>query len=137
MYGVELARRSLVGKCCFSLGLGKVCFGAQAPRALCCCARRLSVRQSDGLLVNEQERDARGMRMLALTNVNSYGAGRVVFSEEVMEKVRPADGFLELFSLPNVCAFGRLMGSCKAADLIEQLTEARFLFEGPEHFQMD
>lgn len=138
MYGVERARRGRIGKCFFGSGLGKVCFGMQAPRALCCFSRLLrGPERADGVLLDDHPQELGHSRMLALLNVNSYGAGRVVFSDEDFEKVRPADGRLELFSLRGPVAFGRMMVLGGAARLIEQAQRVKLTFDSPEYFQMD
>lgn len=146
-YGVERARRSALGRWCFRLGCGKVCYGVQAYRSgacLCCCAPNLSIRRRSVYVrdptlrqLTLERQDLSPIRQLTLLNINSYGAGRVVFSPEDLATVGPADGHLELITLGNACEFGCVMSERHPAEILARPAHMRFNLERGELMQMD
>eukprot|EP00928_Gymnodinium_smaydae_P024635 TRINITY_DN19876_c0_g2_i1.p1 TRINITY_DN19876_c0_g2~~TRINITY_DN19876_c0_g2_i1.p1 ORF type:complete len:585 (+),score=69.87 TRINITY_DN19876_c0_g2_i1:129-1757(+) len=150
MFGVERCRSSCLGKMLFGLGIGKIVFGLQAPRAgiFDCCGRNSlsihghSVQVEDDTVMGGMERRVQEeflgpVRQLTLTNINSYGAGRVVYSDQDLPDVRPADGRIELFTVGSSCSFGLLMGQCRTATLISRTKRLQFTLDSAEYVQMD
>merc|ERR1712190_7780 len=70
-------------------------------------------------------------------NINSYGAGRVVFSPEDLAQVSPADRKFEIFGLRNACKFGFVMGRCSTVRLDGRADNLEMSFSDGEVFQMD
>merc|ERR1712039_154586 len=104
-----------------------------------CCARHLSL-YGDNISVRKIDTDAEApltqmavgrTRQLTLLNINSYGSGRVPFSNEDLANVSPADGLFEVFAVRDACRLGLLMGSRRFAQLIAKSNRLEYATEGP------
>lgn len=143
-YGVERARRCCLGRCCFRLGCGKVCYALQATRSgvcKCCCAPWLSVSENT-IAIRPSERSGwqqlavGGARQLTLTNINSYGAGRVILPDEHLHDSAPSDKLLEMVVFNNAVQFGRVMNG-RTAEWIGSFHGLKFSLERGEYMQID
>lgn len=145
-FGVERARSRCLGRCCFNMGIGKLCYLLQGYRTRCClgcCAPTVSVRDGHVLFRTPESRqqevvDIGRTRQLTFLNINSYGAGRVLFRHDELPHVSPADGRLEMICLRNALHFGCVMGAgrCQPA-VLARPSEVSFRLVGGEYFQLD
>eukprot|EP00927_Polykrikos_kofoidii_P027877 TRINITY_DN24416_c0_g1_i1.p1 TRINITY_DN24416_c0_g1~~TRINITY_DN24416_c0_g1_i1.p1 ORF type:complete len:480 (-),score=62.24 TRINITY_DN24416_c0_g1_i1:301-1740(-) len=163
--GVEMSRRACVGRSCFSVGLGKLCYGFQFFRSgicPCCALDRISF-SNDAIQVTESENsmekgrssvkdpclersttrrttrqlEVGGVRQLTLLNINSYSSGCVVFSDRDLSRVCPKDGRLELFSFGNPCNLACMYAVKTEANILAQAEIVEFKCVHPEYFQLD
>merc|ERR1719291_321274 len=73
-----------------------------------------------------------------MTNINSYGAGRVLFSSEDLERVRPNDGLLEVFTVADPLALGLLNNPFGARSTpFQQARRVEMTLGGGQFFQLD
>lgn len=138
-FGVERSRKCCLGRFCFRLGCGKTCYGIQSYRAgifKCCCKHAVSVRN---LRLNDQNDvyPLRRIRQFMLVNINSYGAGRMLYSGDALSHVNPSDGKLELLAMEHTCRFGLVMGQCATQPVLEHPKQLSFTLEESEFLQMD
>lgn len=120
-YGVGQARATSLGKGCFQcrcwpfrwLHGGFLCYCLKAPnclRCLCCRTRPLAGRRWWNFFFSEKKEmevfldghpyscDRKEIRQFTLANLNSYGAGMLLYP---LDQVLPNDGKLEVFTLES------------------------------------
>lgn len=155
---VSEARRRQLGKCCFRMRCPKpfqavhggfCCYAANAPNILkCWCCRTQALNSSDdGMTVDLDERTYNipgEVRQFTLTNLNSYGAGMLLYDNEAMAKVKPNDGKLEVFTregpwsvLGMTVAKKVLKSPCGSVRMTEQASSVKMTLKKGEFFQMD
>jgi len=79
----------------------------------------------------------RGLRQFMLVNINSYGAGRMLYSDADLRYVKPSDEKIELVAFEHTCLFGLVMGQCATTPLRAQLKGLSMALDEGEYFQMD
>ncbi|CAK0826054.1 unnamed protein product [Prorocentrum cordatum] len=142
-HGVHLARRDSCGRCCFRAGIGKVCYVVHAPCRCCCCASPTLDLQVNYVPADSHNSAALPMvlgeaRQFTMSNINSYGAGRVLFSSEDLERVRPNDGLLEVFTVADPLALGLLSNPLVARSTpFQQARRVEMTLGGGQFFQLD
>lgn len=143
-HGVHLARRDSCGRCCFRTGIGKVCYVMHAPLRCCCCAAPPLDLQVHYVPAESQDPTATlpmalgEARQFTMTNINSYGAGQVLFSSEDLERVRPNDGLLEVFTVADPLALGLLNNPFGARTTpFQQARRVEMTFSSGQFFQLD
>merc|ERR1719382_75017 len=75
------------------------------------------------------------VRQFTMTNINSYGAGRVLFSNEDLQKVRPNDGLLEFFTVPDPLSLGLL--NIARSTKFTQASRVELMLSSGQFFQLD
>eukprot|EP00931_Biecheleriopsis_adriatica_P104079 TRINITY_DN78820_c0_g1_i1.p1 TRINITY_DN78820_c0_g1~~TRINITY_DN78820_c0_g1_i1.p1 ORF type:complete len:499 (-),score=93.78 TRINITY_DN78820_c0_g1_i1:56-1552(-) len=148
-HGVEQARSACLGRFCFWLGGGKLCYAAQAYRSgafMCGCARRLSIQDNKVRLRESSSsaaaspltpREVDPVRQLSLLNINSYASGRVILSNGDLENSAPADGRLELVGIRDACRLACVMGGLGNTEVLGQPAALHVVLERAEAMQMD
>eukprot|EP00930_Biecheleria_cincta_P087905 TRINITY_DN77145_c0_g1_i1.p1 TRINITY_DN77145_c0_g1~~TRINITY_DN77145_c0_g1_i1.p1 ORF type:complete len:711 (+),score=87.05 TRINITY_DN77145_c0_g1_i1:156-2135(+) len=157
-FEVGEARSGKLGKCCFrnrcrkpcrSLHGGLCCYAANAPNIFrCCCCRTSALNSSeDGMMVelDGQSYPIPGeVRQFTFTNLNSYGAGMLLYDRETMTTVKPNDKKLEVFTRQGpwsvvgmTLAKKVLRSPCGSVHLAAQVESAKVTLKKGEFFQMD
>lgn len=145
--GVSQARASCAGRCCFFIGCGKCCYGAQAYRTgvFNCCSVGLSLKDqmlqmrsstAPAATAPMESLEVPRIRQLLLSNINSYGSGRVVLSNQELSQSSPSDHLLEMIAFSNSCAFGWVMAGGRAK-VLQRVAAVKFTLERAETIQID
>lgn len=157
-YEVGRVRSSGFGKCCFRMRCfppcrflhgGLLCYALNGPncaRCLCCRTRALN----DDLEVRFDDDPGTvtfpsSIRQFTLTNLNSYGAGMLLYgSEAVRRQVSPNDGRLEVFTrqgpygvIGMTLSKKVLKAPCGNVDIAFQPHRVEMRLKKGQHFQMD
>lgn len=156
-FEVAKVRSSRFGRCCFRLRCyppcsfihgGLLCYGLNGPNCLrCLCCRTRPLNSGDDLTVKLDGQDhsfSGQIRQFTLTNLNSYGAGMLLYGAE--DKVRPNDGKLEVFTREG--PFGvvtmtlnkkllQTSWSCGDIPILCQPKKVEMQLKRGQYFQMD
>ncbi|CAK9064163.1 Diacylglycerol kinase (DAG kinase), partial [Durusdinium trenchii] len=165
-YDVAKARDTRLGRFCFqcrcwpfrSLHGGFLCYCLKAPnclRCLCCRTRALAGRRCWSHFSREKEMEVaftcnghrnvyafgHEVRQLTLANLNSYGAGMLLYSPE---EISPNDGKIEVFTLADPAGVVGMTLSkkvlkvpCGNIKILEQPEKVEMELKTGQYFQMD
>lgn len=153
-FEVAKVRSSRFGQCCFRTRCippcqfihgGLLCYGMNAPnclRCLCCRTRPLNKDDLEVKLDGEDFRFDGPIRQFTLTNLNSYGAGMMLYGSN--EHVSPNDGKLEVFTREGPYGVVSmtlnkklLQTSCCDIPVLHQPKKVEMKLKRGQYFQMD
>eukprot|EP00434_Breviolum_minutum_P028527 symbB.v1.2.025235.t1/scaffold2370.1/size80994/3 len=155
-YEVAKVRSSRLGRCCFRLRCyppcsfvhgGLLCYGLNGPNCLrCLCCRTRPLNSGDDLNVRldgESHSFSGNIRQFTLTNLNSYGAGMLLYGAD--DQVSPNDGKLEVFTrqgpygVISMTLNKKLLRTTCMGNIpvLSQPRKVEMTLKRGQHFQMD